>query len=54
MGMKKRMVWMWPTMIEGTDEKGRPTKIQLLVLEPQPEVKPQKVALYTNVMKDNS
>lgn len=42
---------MWPMLIDTTDERGRPTKTQLLVLEPQPEVKPQKVALYTEVKK---
>jgi hypothetical protein len=51
MGIKKRMVWMWPQVIEGTDEKGRPTKVQILVLDPQPEIKPQRVALYSDPLK---
>lgn len=43
--MKRRMVWAWPLIIEGVDERNRPTKDTHYVFEPN-ENKPIKVALY--------
>jgi hypothetical protein len=44
--MKRRMEWLWETTVEGTDEKGRPTKTPLFVDTPVDGARKMRVAVY--------